>query len=288
MSAIAASSKKRLSRSIWGDLFVFLFLGCFGAFMALPLVYTINNAFKPLDELFLFPPKFFVRNPTMDNFFDLFHLMADSWVPFTRYVFNTVFITGIGTVGHVILASAAAYPLAKHKFPGSKLLFTIVVLSLMFSPHVTAVPNYVIMSWLGWIDSYAALIAPALAASLGLYLMKQFMEQIPDALLEAAKIDGASEYRIFWRIVMPLVKPAWLTLVILLFQVLWGTTGGNFIYSEELKTMNYALSQILAGGIVRAGPGAFVALLMMSVPITIFVVSQSNIIETMASSGMKE
>ncbi|QNK60947.1 carbohydrate ABC transporter permease [Paenibacillus sp. PAMC21692] len=256
--------------------------------MVIPLVYTINNAFKPLDELFLFPPRFFVRNPTMDNFFDLFNLMADSWVPFTRYVFNTFFITVVGTIGHVTLASAAAYPLAKHKFPGSKLLFTIVVLSLMFSPHVTAVPNYVIMSWLGWIDSYSAIIVPAIAASLGLYLMKQFMEQIPDALLEAAKIDGASEYRIFWQIVMPLVKPAWLTLVILLFQSLWGTDGGSFIYSEELKTMNYALSQILAGGIVRAGPGAFVALLMMSVPIAIFVTSQSNIIETMASSGMKE
>ncbi len=288
MSAMSATAKKRLNRSWTGDLVLFLFLGFFGAFMAIPLIYTINNAFKPLDELFLFPPKFFVRNPTMDNFFDLFNLMADSWVPFSRYVFNTLFITAIGTVGHVILASAAAYPLAKHKFPGSRALFTIVVLSLMFSPHVTAVPNYVIMSWLGWIDTYAAIIVPALAASLGLYLMKQFMEQIPEALLEAAKIDGASEYRIFWQIVMPLVKPAWLTLVILLFQALWGTDGGSFIYSEELKTMNYALSQILAGGIVRAGPGAFVALLMMSVPITVFMISQSNIIETMASSGMKE
>ncbi|SDE26063.1 ABC-type glycerol-3-phosphate transport system, permease component [Paenibacillus sp. UNCCL117] len=285
---MAAHSQKRLTRSFWGNVAVFLFLGMFGAFMALPLIYTVNNAFKPLDELFLFPPRFLVRNPTLDNFFDLTNLMANSWVPFTRYVFNTVFITLAGTVGHVILASAAAYPLAKHRFPGAKPLFTIVVLSLMFSPHVTAVPNYVIMSWLGLIDSYTAVIAPALASSLGLYLMKQFMEQIPDTLLEAAKIDGASEYRIFWQIVMPLVKPAWLTLTILLFQVLWGTTGGSFIYSEELKTMSYALGQILAGGIVRAGPGAFVALLMMSVPITIFIVSQSNIIETMASSGMKE
>lgn len=288
MSTMAAHPQKRLTRSFWGNVAVFIFLGMFGAFMALPLIYTVNNAFKPLDELFLFPPRFLVRNPTLDNFFDLTNLMANSWVPFTRYVFNTVFITLAGTVGHVILASAAAYPLAKHRFPGAKPLFTIVVLSLMFSPHVTAVPNYVIMSWLGLIDSYTAVIAPALASSLGLYLMKQFMEQIPDTLLEAAKIDGASEYRIFWQIVMPLVKPAWLTLTILLFQVLWGTTGGSFIYSEELKTMSYALGQILAGGIVRAGPGAFVALLMMSVPITIFIVSQSNIIETMASSGMKE
>jgi ABC-type glycerol-3-phosphate transport system permease component len=285
---MAVHPQKRLNRSVWGNVAVFFFLGMFGAFMALPLIYTVNNAFKPLDELFLFPPRFLVRNPTLDNFFDLFNLMANSWVPFTRYVFNTVFITLAGTVGHVILASAAAYPLAKIKFPGAKPLFTIVVLSLMFSPHVTAVPNYVIMSWLGLIDSYTAVIAPAIASSLGLYLMKQFMEQIPDTLLEAAKIDGASEYRIFWQIVMPLVKPAWLTLTILLFQVLWGTTGGSFIYSEELKTMSYALGQILAGGIVRAGPGAFVALLMMSVPITIFIVSQSNIIETMASSGMKE
>jgi ABC-type glycerol-3-phosphate transport system permease component len=279
---------KRVNRSFLGTFTLFLFLAVFGAFMALPLVFAINAAFKPLDEIFLFPPRLFVRNPTLDNFVDLVELLGNSWVPFTRYIFNTVFITGVGVLGHVLFASAAAYPLAKHKFPGRNVLFQIVVLSLMFSPAVTSIPNYMVMSWLGFVDTYWAVILPAFAYSLGLYLMKQFMEQIPDALLEAAKIDGASEYRIFWSIVMPNVKPAWLTLIILVFQILWGTDGNGFIYSEQLKTLHFASNQILQGGIARAGVGAAVALILMSVPITIFIFSQSRIIETMATSGMKD
>jgi len=280
--------KKRVNRSFMGSFALFAFLAVVGAFMALPLVYAINAAFKPLDEIFLFPPTLFVRNPTMSNFVDLMTLLGNSWVPFSRYIFNTVFITGTGVVGHVLLASAAAYPLAKFHFPGKRLLFATVVLSLMFTPQVTAIPNYMIMSWLGFIDTYWAVIVPAFAFPLGLYLMKQFMEQIPDALIEAAKIDGASEYRIFWQVVMPNVKPAWLTLVILLFQLLWGTDGNGFIYSEQLKTLHFASNQIIQGGIARAGVGAAVALILMSVPITLFVFSQSRIIETMATSGMKD
>ncbi|ASA25921.1 carbohydrate ABC transporter permease [Paenibacillus donghaensis] len=280
--------KKRVNRSIWGTLSLFALLTVFGAFMILPLVYAVNNAFKPLDEIFIFPPTLFVRHPTMNNFIDLFNLLGNSWVPFSRYVFNTVFITGVGIVGHVLLASAAAYPLAKHHFPGKKILFSIVVLSLMFTPAVTAMPNYMIMSWLGLIDTYWAVIIPAFAYSLGLYLMKQFMEQIPDVLLEAAKMDGASEYRIFWSIVMPNVKPAWLTLIILLFQILWGSDGNGFIYSEQLKSLHFAAAQVVAGGIARSGAAAAVALILMSVPITLFIFSQSRIIETMATSGMKD
>lgn len=280
--------RKRVNRSRLGTLSLFVLLLLFGLFMILPLVYAINNAFKPLDEIFLFPPTLFVRNPTLNNFTDLINLLGQSWVPFSRYIFNTVFITGIGIVGHVLLASAAAFPLAKHHFPGKIVLFQVVVLSLMFTPAVTATPNYMIMSWLGLIDTYWAVIIPAFAYSLGLYLMKQFMEQIPDALLEAAKMDGASEYRIFFSIVMPNVKPAWLTLIILLFQILWGSDGNGFIYSEQLKTLHFASTQIVQGGIARAGAGAAVALILMSVPITLFVFSQSQIIETMATSGMKE
>lgn len=280
--------KKRVNRSWYVTFLLFLILSLFGAFMALPLVYAINNAFKPLDEIFLFPPRFFVRNPTINNFIDLFNLMSDSWVPFTRYVFNTFFITFVGTAGHIIFAAMAAYPLAKHRFPGSNVIFNVIVLSLMFSPHVTQIPNYITMSFLGWVDTYWAIIIPSFASSLGLYLMKQFMEEIPDSLLEAARIDGASEYKIFWTVVMPIVKPAWLTLMILLFQQLWGTDGGQFIYSEELKTMNFAMGQILQGGIARAGAAAAVALVLMSVPITVFLFSQASIIQTMSTSGMKD
>lgn len=278
---------KKVNRSFTVTFLLFLFLSVFGAFMALPLVYTINNAFKPLDELFIFPPRFFVKNPTMNNFHLLANIMGDSWVPFSRYLSNTLFITITGTAGHIILASAAAYPLAKYKFIGSKVLFSLIVLSLMFSAHVTFVPNYMVMSRLGWINSHASLIIPAWGFPLGLFLMKQFMEQIPSSLLEAAKIDGMNEYRIFWSIVMPNVKPAWLTLMIFQFPALWGSTGGNFIYSENLKTLNYALGQIIQGGIARAGVGAAVAFLLMLVPIVLFIISQSHVIQTMTTSGIK-
>jgi ABC-type glycerol-3-phosphate transport system permease component len=278
---------KRINRSKAGDITLFIILLIFGAFSAFPLIMTASNAFKPLDELFLFPPRLLPRNITFDNFRDLSELISNSWIPFTRYFFNTILITVLGTFGHVLIASMAAYPLAKYKFPGRTLIFTLVVYSLMFAPQVTATPNYIIISRLGLIDNPAAIILPAIASSLGLYLMKQFMEQIPNELIESAKIDGASEYRIFFTIVMPLVKPAWLTLIILLFQRLWITDGGSFIFSEELKPVSYALRQIAQGTIERAGTIAAVSFIMMIVPVTFFIFSQSRIVETFSHSGMK-
>lgn len=283
-----AKRTKKLNRSTGGTVALFFFLAIFGAFTSMPLILTISNAFKPLDELFLFPPRFFVRNPTMSNFSDLFILMQESWVPFSRYFLNSVIITGFGTLGHLIFASMAAYPLAKNKFPGKNFLFAIVVLSLMFSPHVTHIPNFLIISWLGINNTYLAIILPAFAFSLGLYLMKQFMEQVPDSLIESARLDGASEFYILRKIVMPNVKPAWLTLIILQFQVLWATTGGVFLRSEELKPLTFAMNQIALGGVARAGANAAVMLITMAVPITFFIFSQSKIIETMATSGMKD
>lgn len=280
--------RSKPSHSKAGNFFNIVLLILLGAFMAMPLVLSFSNSLKPLEELFVFPPRLFVRNPTMKNFHDVFVLMSESWVPFTRYMFNTVFITLTGTIGHLLIASLCAYALAKHKFPGRNFIFGIIVIALMFSSQVTAIPNYLIMSRIGWLDKYQALIIPAIAKPLGLFLMKQFMEQIPDSLLEAARIDGASEFTTFFRIAMPQVKSAWLTLIIFSFQDLWNLQGGNYIYSEELKTLPYALSQIAAGGISRAGATAAVTVIMMIVPITIFIISQSNIIETMASSGIKE
>jgi ABC-type glycerol-3-phosphate transport system permease component len=279
----------KVNRSVGGDIGVFIFLAMGGIFMALPMVYAISNAFKPLDEMWIFPPRFFVRNPTLKNFSDLFILMANSWVPFSRYMANTVLISVVGTAGHVIIASLCAYPLAKHKFPGSQAFFRMIVLALMFHASVTAIPNYMVMAKVGWINSHASLIIPAFAMPLGLYLMKQFMEEVvPDSVLESAKIDGASEWLIFWKIVMPMVKPAWLTLIIFSFQSLWNIGDNVFIYSEELKTLPFALGQIMSAGIARAGVGAAVQVMMMIVPVVIFIVSQSNIVETMATSGMKE
>ena len=280
--------RRMANRSRGGDVVNFLFLCAVGVFMALPLVYVIVNAFKPLDEIFMFPPRFFVRNPTMNNFSELYIVLADSWVPFSRYVFNTLFITATGTLFHVLFASMAAFALCKIDLPGKNLLFFIVVNSLMFTPAVTGVPNYMIMTNLRLTDTYWSIILPVVGGSMGLFLMKQFMSTVPDALIEAAKIDGAHQMTIFWRVVMPQVKPAWLTLIIFGFQSMWGMTGGNTIFSEELKPLNYALNQILAGGVARAGAGSAVSLILIIPPIVVFIVSQGNILQTMASSGIKE
>jgi ABC-type glycerol-3-phosphate transport system permease component len=280
--------RHRLNRSAAGNGLLFCLMAICGVFMALPLVMIVNNALKPLDEIFQFPPQIFVRNPTLENFTDLFVSMNASWVPFSRYIFNTIIITGFGTVGHVILASMAAYPLAKHKFKGQQTLFTLVVLSMMFSWTVTQIPNYMIITYLGINNTYLALILPAMAYGMGLYLMKQFMEQIPDSIIESARLDGASEFRIFWQIIMPNVKPAWLTLAIFQFQTLWGNTGYLFLRDEDLKPLQFAMQFITHGGAQRAGEAAAVAFIIAAIPITFFLVCQSNILETMTTSGLKE
>lgn len=278
----------RRNRSIGGDLGLAILLGGFALFSAYPLLYVINNAFKPMSEIFLFPPRLFVQNPTLNNFFDLAIIIDSSWVPFSRYAFNTLLITLLGTAGTVLLGTMAAYPLAKYKFPGSQFMSNIIVYALMFNASVTAIPNYIIMSKMGMINTYWSVILPVIGSTLGLYLMKNFIVQIPMALIESAKIDGASEMYVFWKIIIPLCKPAWITLCILSFQTLWGATGGTFIYSENLKPISYALSQIIGGGIARTGVASVVSLIMMIVPVTVFVISQSNVIETMATSGMKD
>ena len=279
---------RKVNRSFGGTAALFILLLIAAVFTALPMVLTVGNAFKPMDELWIFPPKLLPVSPTLKNFRDMMVVMNTSWVPFTRYLFNTVFITVAGTAGHIILASLCAYPLAKKKFPGKSVIFNIIVLALMFNATVTAIPNYILMAKLHWIDSYLALIVPAFASPMGLYLMKQFMEQIPDSLLEAARIDGASGWKIFWQIVMPNVKSAWLTLMLLSVQSLWNMGASSFIFKEELKTLAYAIGQIMAGGIARAGVGAAVSVVMMVIPIGIFIFTQSNVIETMSSSGLKD
>ena len=280
--------KRQPNRSRIVDLVIYLFLLLMAALMAFPLVFAINSALKPLDELFRFPPKLFAQNPTMDNFQDLFVTMGKSWVPFSRYILNTVFITVAGTVGHLVIASMGAFVLSKYDFPGGKMFFRVVVVALMFSGYVTAIPNYLILNSLGWIDTYMSIIIPAFAAPMGLFLMKQFMEGLPMSLIEAAKIDGANEWRVFSRIVMPNVKPAWLTLTILSVQSLWNNGATTFIYSEEKKTLVFALQQIQSGGIARPGQAAAVAVIMMVVPVATFILSESQVLETMASSGLKD
>ena len=280
--------RRHPNRSIGGDIGVYILLILVAILMVFPLVFLIGSSLKPLDELFKFPPTVFAQHPTMDNFSDLLVTMGQSWVPFSRYLTNTFFITFAGTFGHLIIASMAAFVLAKYEFPGGKLFFSLITTGLMFSGYVTGIPNYLIMSRLGMIDTYWALILPAFAAPIGLFMMKQFMESLPTALIEAAHIDGAGEFRIFWSIVMPNVKPAWLTVIIFSVQSLWNTSASTVIYSEAKKTLVFALQQIQAGGIARTGQTAAATVVIVSVPIIIFILSQSQILETMASSGIKD
>ena len=278
-----------LARSAGGDFGITVMLVLLGAFMFLPMVYVVMQSFKPLDELWMYPPRFFVMSPTLKNYTSLFSLMSLNWVPFSRYIFNTVFTSVSGTFGHLFIASLAAYTLAKIKFPGGKFMFKTVQTSLMFHSTVTAITSFIIMSAFHMVDTYLAIIVPAWGSTLGLYLMKQFMDTaVPDTVLESARLDGASELKTYWVIAMPMVKPAWLTLIVYSFQSLWNAGASMYIHSEQLKSFNYAIGQITAGGIKRAGASAASQVIMMLVPIRVFVFSQSNIVETMGSSGMKD
>lgn len=281
---------KRFARSRGGNLLVIITLVIAGAFSAIPVIYSVISSLKPLDEIFMFPPRFFVRRPTLNNFVELMELCSNLWVPFSRYVFNSVFIAALATALNVIFSSACAYPLAKNSFPGKNVIFNTIVFSLMFVSQVTFLPQYIIIAKMGLMDSYWALILPASASSLGVFLMKQFMEQLPDSIMEAAKLDGCSEFGIFARIVMPNVKSAWLTLIIFSFQGIWNNTSTQqFIFDESLRTLPTAMNQIVSGNVMaRMGVGSAATVFLMVPPIVLFIALQSRVVETMAFAAIKE
>ncbi len=280
---------RRQTHSLVGSALLLLILAVLGAFMMLPFVYAISQSLKPIEELFVFPPKFFVRNPTLDNFIDLFQSTNNMWVPFERYILNSLIMTVVGTAGSVLISAMAAFPLAKFRFPGSRFYELMITMALLFVYEVTAIPQYVVLSSLHLIDTIWAIILPALSGTLGLYLMKQFMSQLPDALLDAASMDGAGTWRQFWMIVMPNVKPAWITAIILTFQGLWNRDTSSLIFTEQYKNLPTVFRQISATNTISTvGIGAAAAVLLMILPLAVFVFSQSRMLETMAYSGMKD
>jgi ABC-type glycerol-3-phosphate transport system permease component len=284
---ILRKKPRRGGRRAPASVMIFLFLALTGAVMVLPLVYSFINSLKPIDELFAFPPRFLVARPTAENYKLLFTLASNLWVPLSRYMFNSVFVTVLVTVLSVLTASMAAYPLAKYKLRVN-FLFDLVVLSLLFNGAVLALPQYIILSRLRLINTVFVYIVPCLAAPLGLFLMKQFMERIPVSLIESAHIDGAGQFRIFFRIVMPQVKPAWMTLILFTFQSVWSQQPLNMVFDENLKLVNMAFSNITAAGISRLGPSMAAAIVLMLPPVAVFLVTQGNVIETMSASGIKE
>lgn len=270
-----------------GRIVTFIVIFAFGIFMALPLIYSILQSLKPFDELFIYPPKFFPKRPSFDNYVDLFSITSNSWVPFSRYIFNSVWVTVVSTILQILAACMAAYPLALHEFPGKKLMNNIIVWSLLFNATVTALPAFIVLAKLNLIDNPLGLIIPTIGSSFALFLMINFMVTINPALLEAARIDGATEFQTLWKVAFPMVKPAYMTLAIFAFQGCWNSVGATPIYTEVMKLLPTALSQIMAAGNARVGASAASQVILIIPPIVFFIIAQSNTVETMSHAGIK-
>ena len=283
---------RKLNRSLGGNIVIFILVALMSVFMLLPIVYTIGTAFKPLSEIYVFPPHFFPHSWTTENFLQIGLLLDDFWIPFSRYVFNTIFICTVVTGGHLLLSSLAAYPLARLNFTGRRLISSVVKLSLLFTPALMLIPQYIVMAEINIVNTYWAFILPQVQSALGLYLMQNFMLQVPEAMLEAARIDGANEVQIYSKIVMPNIKPAWLTVMIFAFQTIWNSSGTTLsttlVYDDKIKMISSLLSQVVAGGTARAGVGSVMGLILMIPPLILFICCQNQVIETMSTSGMKD
>lgn len=282
------ASNRRAGRKIGGSIAIFLFLLILGFFMALPIWLMLVNAVKPVNEMFIFPPKWYTLNPTLDHFKDTYRVLGQMWVPFSRYVFNSIFVTAAVTGLQCIFASMAAFCLAKVNFPGNKLINTVIVLSLLYNSNVIYLMQYMVMAELNMINRMSALILPAVASSMGLYLMRQSMMSVPDAMIEAAKVDGANLFTICWRIVIPNQKPALMTMAIFAFQSAWNITGGSVVYDESLKTLPTVIQQAASAGISRQGVTMAAAVILFVPPVLFFILTQSQVMETMAHSGIKD
>lgn len=281
--------KFSLKKITFGNVMYYLIMIALAAFFLLPLVYMVVTAFKPLDELFLFPPRFWVTNPTMQNFTDLVATMASNEVPFTRYVFNSVVVTILSVVGSVIVCSMGAFVAEKIKIKGMGIFSQIVVYALMFSVPAAQIPIYLIISNLGMINTWWALIIPKLATPMYFFLYQQFVSQVPNELIESARLDGCGNFKIFMRIVVPMTKAAISTIIVFSFVANWNDSFSPMIYinKQAMKTLPIILQTIGTGGVARAGAGAAATLLTTSPTIIISVIMQNNILKTMAYSGIK-
>jgi len=269
----------------------YVFLVPMAAFMILPLIFIINHAFKPLNELFAFPPRFFVIRPTLDNFQALFSSRVAGGIPMSRYLFNSLLVSIIVVFLTIIISTMAAFALSKKQFKLKKFMFEINTIALMFVPIAVAIPRYLIIANLGLIDTMFAHILPLLAMPVGLFLVKQFIDQLPNELIEAARIDGANDFLIYWRIVMPLIKPAIATMAILSFQAVWNNveTSDIFINDESLRTLAFYMHTLTgqSNAVAGAGVAAAASLVMFLPNLVIFIFMQSKVMDTMAHSGIK-
>lgn len=260
-------------------------------FMILPLLYIFNHAFKPFDELIEYPPRFFVRRPTFDNLVELFDAATTTGIPVSRYLFNSIIITVSVVLLSIFLSTLTGYALSKMKFHVNKYISQINTIAMMFVGTAVVIPRYIIVENLGLIDNFFVHIIPMIAIPVGLFLVKQFIDQIPNELIEAAKIDGASHFKIYLTIILPLIKPAIATIAILSFQAVWNNAdiSSTYINSDSLKTFAYYMATLSSSSNVVAGAGmSAVATLIMFIPnLVIFIFLQSKVMSTMVHSGIK-
>jgi multiple sugar transport system permease protein len=260
--------------------------------MMLPIIFIFSQAFKPLDELFLYPPRFIVKRPTLSNFYELFALTRGSNIPVSRYLVNSILTAFFTVLFTIIISVFAGYTLSKKQFKAKNLIFTINNLALMFVPIAVIIPRYYVVQSLGLIDTFIINILSLLAMPIGVFLVKQFIDQIPDALIDAALVDGANDFQIIFNIIIPLLKPAISTVGILAFQVAWNSTEAStyYINNENLRTFAFYVSNLTqTTGNTIAGQGiAAAAGLIMFVPnLLLFIFMQSRVMNTMAYSGLK-
>lgn len=264
------------------------------AFMLLPIVFIFSNAFKPPDELFAFPPRFLVIHPTFQNFTDLFAKLSTSGIPVSRYLFNSIVITIVTVLASILVSSMAAYSLSKKHFKLKQVLFAINNVALMFVPIAVSIPRFLVIQKLHLLNTFWVHVLPVLAMPVGLFLLKQFMDSIPDEVIEAAQIDGASDWWIYWRIILPMIRPALATLAILTFQAAWNNADISTLYinDESLRTLAFYLSTLTttttsANTVAGQGIAAAAALIMFLPNLIIFIFLQRQVMSTMSHSGLK-
>ena len=259
--------------------------------VVLPIVYVASSAFKPIEELFAYPPQFIVHRPTMKNFIKLFYTSGNTVYPISMYIFNSVLSCALVIVLGTIIPLAAAYALSKLRFKGRELIFKANSLSMMFVATAVSIPRYLIFKNVGLLDTFAANVIPFLATPVLVFLLKQFIDQVPDAVIESARLDGANDYRILFSIVLPIIKPSIATAVIVLFQNSWNSMEASnlFINRESLKTFAFYMNSLSASnnGVAGVGMAAAAALIMLAPNIILFTVMQSRVMNTMAHSGIK-
>lgn len=267
---------------ITGRIFAYAVVTLGAVLMIAPFLWMLSTAFKGGGVIFDYPPSWMPSPVTLENFREVWTV-----VPFGRYLFNSLFIAVCVTIGEVLTSALAAYAFARLRFPGRDALFLMYLATLMIPGQVTVIPNFILMRYLGWINTYQGLIIPTAFTAFGTFLLRQYFLSIPRELEEAARVDGAGYFEIWWRIIMPLASPAIATLGVFSFMGAWNSFLWPFIMvsTSEMRTLTVALRSLQTEygtewGMMMAG--SLIAMLPM---LAIFLSAQRYFVRGIATTG---